>query len=105
MAYKLAITRQADNDADRGYDWLVKSSPSRAAKWYRGLLAAMESLRENPLQHGFAPEREILHVELRQMLYGKRRNVFRILYTVDADTVVILHIRHAAQQLLSELPE
>jgi plasmid stabilization system protein ParE len=102
MAYRLAITRQADSDADAAYEWMAKQSLSRAAKWYRGLLQAIESLRENPLLHGFAPEREALKIDLRQMLYGKRRNVFRILYTVDDDTVVVLHIRHAARRLLEE---
>ena len=62
----------------------------------------MESLRTDPLRHGFAPEHEDVQVGLRQLLYGKGRNVYRILYTVDEDTVVVLHIRHAARQLLDE---
>jgi plasmid stabilization system protein ParE len=81
---------------------MAKDSPSRAAKWYRGLLEAIETLREKALQHGFAPERETLQIDLRQLLYGRRRNVFRILYMIDDDTVVVLHIRHASRQLLEE---
>lgn len=102
MAYRLAISRQADSDADAVYAWMAKDSASRAAKWYRGLLDAIETLRESALRHGFAPERETLQIDLRQMLYGKRRNIFRILYTIDDDTIVVLHIRHAARRLLEE---
>jgi plasmid stabilization system protein ParE len=42
--------------------------------------------------------------EIRQLLYGKGRNSYRILFTIvegeDISTVRILHIRHAAQQTL-----
>ena len=100
MAYKLAISRTADADADDAYLWIARDSVVRAGAWYRGLLAALETLRENPYQHGYAPEREILHLDVRQMLYGKRRNVFRVLYMVEEDTVVVLHIRHAARRPL-----
>jgi plasmid stabilization system protein ParE len=38
---------------------------------------------------------------LRELLYGRRRNVYRILFTIDGQTVNILRVRHAAQDRLT----
>jgi plasmid stabilization system protein ParE len=38
--------------------------------------------------------------ELRQLLYGKRRGVYRILFEVRDNNVFILRVRHSAQALL-----
>ena len=48
-----------------------------------------------------ADEAADLGIELRQTLFGKRRHVYRILYTFDGDTVHIHRVRHAAQDRLS----
>jgi hypothetical protein len=36
--------------------------------------------------------------EVRQLLYGRKPHAYRILFTITANTVVILHIRHARQR-------
>lgn len=33
--------------------------------------------------------------EVRHLLYGRKPNVYRILFTIEGDTVHVLHIRHA----------
>ena len=35
-----------------------------------------------------------------QMLYGKRRGIYRILYVVRDNTAYILRVRHSARALL-----
>jgi plasmid stabilization system protein ParE len=48
-----------------------------------------------------APENEWYEGgELRELLYGKRQGVYRILFEVRGDTVYILRVRHGAQELL-----
>jgi mRNA-degrading endonuclease RelE of RelBE toxin-antitoxin system len=39
---------------------------------------------------------------LRQLRFGKRRDVYRILYSIDEERqiVTVLHIRHSAQAAL-----
>jgi hypothetical protein len=44
-----------------------------------------------------AAEANELGFELRDLLFGKRRGVYRILFVVDERTVNVLHIRHAAR--------
>jgi hypothetical protein len=35
------------------------------------------------------------------LLYGRRRNIYRILYTIDGQNVTIHRVRHAAQDRLA----
>jgi plasmid stabilization system protein ParE len=59
-----------------------------------------------PKRCPLARENEYFSNEIRQLLYGQGRNIYRIIFTVLEEenicTVRILHIRHAAQQTLGE---
>ena len=51
-----------------------------------------------PERHPSAEEEtEQLGITLRQMLYGRRPGVFRILFSVEGDTVTLHYVRHTAQ--------
>jgi hypothetical protein len=63
-------------------------------------LAAVQSLEEQPERCGLAPEAEDLGLALRQLLFGKRQGLWRILFTVEGNTVNVLHLRHAAREPL-----
>jgi hypothetical protein len=39
--------------------------------------------------------------ELREMLFGRRPNVFRTLFTIDGDAVRVLRVRRATRRSLS----
>jgi hypothetical protein len=62
-----------------------------------------------PKRCPLARENEYFSREIRQLLYGRGRNSYRILFTIvegeDVSTVRILHIRHTAQQTLGESQE
>ena len=45
-----------------------------------------------PTRCGIAPESEKSGEEIRQLLYGKRPHVYRILFIVRQDVVYVLHI-------------
>jgi plasmid stabilization system protein ParE len=63
---------------------------------------AIASLATFPERCPLAPEAVGLHFEVRQFLYGRKPHVYRILFTIEGDTVNILHIRHGRRTLLSE---
>jgi plasmid stabilization system protein ParE len=85
------------------------TSPEKAREWYEGLLNAIESLSAMPKRCPIARENQYFSKEIRQLLYGKGRNSYRIIFTIaeneDVSAVRILHIRHAAQQTLGENQE
>jgi plasmid stabilization system protein ParE len=100
MAYTVQITARALLEIDDAIEWLAARAPRNAARWHEKLLLAVQSLDENPERCGLAPESEWFSSEIRQLLHGKRRGVYRILFEVRGDTVHILRIRHSAQALL-----
>lgn len=58
----------------------------------------MGKLGKMPERHPVAEnESEQVGVPLRQMLHGRRPGVFRILFSIEGDTVTLHHIRHSAR--------
>ena len=103
MAFRVLLTPRAAKDADEAAAYIKRSSPDAAARWFEGLLQAVFSLAELPERCARAPEAAILGLELRQLLYGKRSGVYRIVYRVEhgpEPVVWVLAIRHGARQPL-----
>ncbi len=106
MKYRIEISSIAEAEADRAFLRLSQiASPATAKQWYAGLIQAIESLSQMPKRCSLARENTHFSQEIRQLVYGKGRNSYRILFTIleqETPTVRILHIRHAAQQTLGE---
>ncbi len=109
MAYRVDISRPAIEDAETAYLWMREHSPEKAANWFAGLMDAIFSLEKMPDRCPIAPESREFAIEVRQLLYGKRRNVYRVLFSVtydneaDENVIRIYRIRHAAQRRLKDL--
>ena len=100
MAFSVHLTARALREIDEALEWLTERSRAAAARWHEQLLEAVRSLENHPQACGLAPESEWYPGEIRQLLHGKRRGVYRILFEVRGDTVYILRLRHSAQALL-----
>ena len=99
MKYTVEITETAEVELDEAYRWIRDEySPEYAVRWCAGLLDAADTLETFPERCAVAPESEILGRDIRQLIHGKRRRAYRILFEVQGRTVYILHIRHAARQ-------
>ena len=81
--------------------WRSQRSPLSAARLHAGLLAAIRTLANNPDRCPLADEAADLGLDLRELLYGRRRNVYRVLFTIEGQTVNVLRVRHAAQDRLT----
>ncbi|WP_414582712.1 type II toxin-antitoxin system RelE/ParE family toxin [Scytonema sp. PCC 10023] len=57
--------------------------------------------QEKPRRCALAAENDALTEEIRQLIYGKSRNKYRILFTIREDTVFVLHVRHRSQAPLT----
>jgi plasmid stabilization system protein ParE len=100
MNYRVELMATAKAEAEEAYLWIHKQSPTRAVKWYNGLIDAIESLEFSPHRCPLAPEAPAFRQEIRQLLYGKRGGVYRILFEIRGDVVYVLHIRHGARKFL-----
>lgn len=98
MYYHVVVTPTADAEAMESFLWCAERSLDAADTWYAGLDRALNSLAVNPTRCPVAQEdSEALGREVRILLYGKRRGVYRIVFSISDDTVSVLRILHSAQ--------
>ncbi len=102
MKYRVEITDTAWAELQAAYEWLTERAPGAARRWRDSLLQAVAKLESHPGRYPLAPESDYLGGNVRQLLYGKRRGVYRVLYRVDADCVYVLRVRHGARRFLGE---
>jgi plasmid stabilization system protein ParE len=102
VKYRVRITATAFEEVEEAIAWLEARSPSAAKRWREALLEAVDSLGASPARYPLAPESPFRGREIRQLLHGKRRGVYRILYEIRGDTVHVLHVRHGAKRFLDE---
>ena len=102
MKYRVEVTETAWAEVEEAYDWLAKQSPKAALRWRSALLHAVDSLETMPHRCHLAPESKTWKREIRELLHGKRRGIYRILFEIRGDIVYVLRVRHGARRLLGE---
>jgi plasmid stabilization system protein ParE len=100
--YDVLFTPAARVQALAAAEYIARSSPRNAARWYEGLEKAILSLELFPHRCGAARENEFSGEDLRQFIYKSHGVIFRI--EERPKTVHILHVRHAAQRAIGEPP-
>jgi plasmid stabilization system protein ParE len=99
MSFSVVIAGRAAREIEEHFDWLAARSQAAANRWRDSLLEAIGTLEEHAERSPEAPEAE-WHAGLRQLLHGKRRHVHRILFEIRGQIVVVLRVRHRAQDFL-----
>lgn len=103
MDFRVDLSKQAQGDIAAIYDWLLAEQAGDAgARWFVALRSAITSLGRLPSRCPLAPENQDSPGELRQLLYGRRPHVYRILFTIEDDAVHVLHIRHGRRRGLGD---
>jgi len=101
MTFQVEITPIAERQIEQAYQWYREHNPEFADRWFRGLMNAIATLQEKPKRCGLAVEHDIFPEEVRQLLYGKSKNIYRVLFTIRDVTVYVLYVRHTAQSPLT----
>ena len=101
MTFRVETTAAAERDADAILDWLLSEHAGETGmRWFAALQDAIASLAEFPVRCPLAPEKVAFPFEVRHLLYGRKPHVYRILFTIEDQTVYVLHIRHGRRQPL-----
>jgi plasmid stabilization system protein ParE len=100
MRYSVFVQPSAQAEIEAAYEWIARRAPATAARWYSRLMKAIESLADNPLRCSLAPEDEYFPEEIRNLHYGKRKSIYRVIFTIRGDTVHVLHFRRGTRQVL-----
>ena len=102
MAFRVEVTPKAKRDANAIVEWLLSQHAGEAGlRWFRRLEEAVASLSEFPGRCRLAPENVSVPFEMRQLLYGHKPHVYRILFSIDGETVYVLRIRHGRRKHLA----
>lgn len=99
MEYVVELSRRAERDLGELFEYLDASNSTAARRWLDGLEKAIGSLEHFPRRCRRAPEARLLGGSIRQLLYGRKANVYRILFVIDEaeHRVQVLTIRHGAR--------
>jgi hypothetical protein len=101
MIYKVVLQRLAVIDLQGYFEFAARHSLPDAQRWLDRFHAALQTLEERPERCSLAWEDDKVDVGLREFLFGKRPYVFRVIFTIDGDTVRILRIRRSQRRTLS----
>ena len=98
MAYHVELTVRAARDLDYLYQQINVAESLAAARWYNGLERAVYTLERFPRRGPLALEAKKLKRPVRHSHYGRKPNVYRVLYEIDEPlkAVRVLTIRHGA---------
>ena len=80
MKRRVVMTHRAMAEMELAYAWIAGFAPAAAERWKERLLKAVDSLEELPARCGLAPEAASFAREIRQLLFGKKRGTYRILF-------------------------
>lgn len=101
MSFQVRAHPQAEEDVDEILTWLAQRSRQGAITWYESWLEALRRLQTSAQICEVASEAEGRKRDVRQAFFKTRRGrKYRILFTLQAQTVVILHVRGPGQDLL-----
>ena len=103
MARNVVIRRIANANLSGHASYLSQRvSPGFAARWLTAIHAAIAGLATEADRYPEADEAADLGMNLREQLHGRRPHVYRILFTIDGNTVNVIRVRHAAQDRLTD---
>jgi plasmid stabilization system protein ParE len=98
MTYRIELAATAKRDIREATRWLRdEASQTVADKWLANLFKTMSTLETRPQRCPKAAESDRFPEELRELLHGRRRSKYRIIFTIRGDTVVILYVHHGAR--------
>ncbi len=98
MTFTVIVQPPAGVEIERAYLTIAAEAPETAARWYNGLMDAIESLSSLPARCSLAPENDAFDLEIRHLLHGRKGRRYRALFTIVGDNVHVLHFRHWAQR-------
>ena len=100
MTQPVILTEPAFDELRRNARWWAEHrSLEQAEHWYDGFLAKLDSLEHDAERYPLARENDKFPCELRVLHYGVgSRPIHRALFTIRPDSILVLAIRHTAQE-------
>ena len=101
MEFQVKLTANAKREIETAYLWLKQNNPVYADQWFRFLMNAITTLQDKPRRCALARENDDFPEEIRQFIFGKSKNKYRIIFTIRDDMVYVVYFRHSSQSSIS----
>ena len=101
MTYEVVIQPRALRDLNESQTWAAKHAPLTARRWVNRFIDHLHTLARNPERCGLADEARKAKREVRQLLFGKRPNVYRALFVIEARQVRVVRVLRAQRRALT----
>jgi plasmid stabilization system protein ParE len=104
MTYQVVIQPRAERVIQLAARWILGQSGSSATalRWARNLRAEIATLKTSQLRCPIDQDSEVYGEQVRVLLHGEGRGVYRVLFMIRRDTVHVLTLRHSAQRSLAD---
>ena len=97
QVFKVDVPLIVENEIDHYVDEIAKDSINNALKWYRDLMDEIHSLDKLPARCPYADEMIYHDFEIRNLIFGN----YRILFRIKNQTVQVLHVKHGKMARIS----
>ena len=103
MGYEVSLSAPAESDMYAVFERIREAAPDAAEGWLIRLFTQIETLAEMPLRCTVIPETDELGFEARQLLFGRGRGVYRVIFRVleEKRLVQILRVWHGSRDALT----
>lgn len=102
MTFRVLLTDKADADVDSILRWFHDQRATEAGRrWFAQLMDRLDTLEQHPDRCPLAAESEDVGLDVRELLVGRRRYKYRILFTVSERNVTILRVWHSSRDAIT----
>lgn len=102
MTHVIGLTDRAQAEWESAFQWWAENrSEAQANKWHNAFADSIKSLRKEPTKFPLSPENGAFPYEIRDLRFGiGRRKTHRAVFTIRPNIVLVIAVRHLAQQNL-----
>jgi plasmid stabilization system protein ParE len=98
MRFQVIITPLAKADILEINGWWLEYYQHLANDWLLDVKSAVLSLKNFPERCPVSSESEAFDVVVRQLIFGKKPHVYRVLFSIQTEKVYVLRIRSTKQK-------
>ena len=98
MEFRVDVTPRAQQDLDRIYDWVVSSAPIAGQRWFERFENSILRLSNFPKRCPVETKLSSRRQTIRKLVFGTTRHKYRVYFTIRAEVVMVLHIRHGSRK-------
>jgi toxin ParE1/3/4 len=98
MEFRVNVTPRAQQDLDRIYHWLESSAPITGPRWFERFENSILSLSNFPMRCPVEAKLSSPRQTIRKLIFGTAHHKYRVYFTIRAEAVIVLHIRHGSRK-------